>query len=58
MKLVALGENPVWDKESKKFVSSVVGEVDLGGTSTVTPKVEVEDPQITATTTTDDELPF
>lgn len=55
LQLVASGENPVWDKDSKKFISSMGGEETFGG-SALKPKVEVEDAQ--STTKVDDNLPF
>jgi hypothetical protein len=56
LKLVALGENPVWDNDAKKFVSSVEGEDSFGSTTKVSAKVEVEDPQVSQEV--DDDLPF
>jgi len=54
LQLVALGETPVWSKESSKFVSQNEEESDFGGD--ITPKVAVEDPQLTQEA--DDDLPF
>lgn len=60
LEMVAMGETPVWDSESKKFISKEMGESDFGSSnttsSTATPKVEVEDPQ--ANNDVDDDLPF
>lgn len=56
LEMVALGEVPVWDSESKKYVSSSESESDYGHTSTLSPKVEVEDPQVNEDA--DDDLPF
>ena len=56
LQLVAMGETPVWSKEASKFVSKNEDEGDFGSTQTITPKVEVEDPQVQQEA--DDDLPF
>ena len=55
LELVAQGENPVWDKDAKKFVSTSESEDSFGG-GTLSAKVEVEDPQVEQEV--DDDLPF
>ena len=56
LEMVALGEVPVWDSESKKYVSSSESESDFGTTTPVTPSAEYVDPQ--STQEEDDDLPF
>lgn len=56
LELVAQGENPVWSKESSKFISSSESEDDFGGGATMSAKVQIEDPQIEQEA--DDDLPF
>lgn len=56
LELVAQGENPVWSKESGKFISLTESEEDFGGGVTMSAKVQVEDPQIGQDA--DDDLPF
>ena len=55
LELVAQGENPVWDKDAKKFVSTSESEDSFGG-DTLSAKVEVEDPQVKQEV--NDDLPF
>lgn len=56
LELVAQGENPVWSKESSRFISSSESEEDFGGGVSVSAKVQMEDPQIVQEA--DDDLPF
>ena len=55
MRMVAAGDTPVWDRDAKKYISSIEGEESIGNTS-VNAKVEVEDPQVNQTAS--DDLPF
>jgi hypothetical protein len=57
LELVAQGENPIWSRESGKFVSSNEDESDFEPVSSnVNAKVQVEDPQVNQDV--DDDLPF
>ena len=55
LRMVAAGDTPVWDRDAKKYISSIEGEESIGNTS-VNAKVEVEDPQVNQTAS--DDLPF
>ena len=57
LEMVAMGEVPVWDSESKKYVSNSESENEFGNTPTkLNATVEVEDPQVDSEV--DDDLPF
>jgi hypothetical protein len=56
LEMVAMGEVPVWDSESKKYVSSSESENDYGSTTTVNPTVTYDDPQ--SEEDSNDDLPF
>ena len=57
LEMVAMGEVPVWDSESKKYVSNSESENEFGNTPTkLNATVEVEDPQVHSEV--DDDLPF
>jgi len=57
--MVANGETPKWDMDSKKWVSKTsTGEATVGEDKKINPEPEIADPQADATTTKDDDLPF
>lgn len=56
LEMVAKGETPVWDSETKKFVSNTSGEDTFVGKKAATPSTPIEDPQ--EDEEADENLPF
>lgn len=56
LEMVAKGETPVWDSETKKFVSNTSGEDTIAGKKTPAPVAPIEDPQ--EDEDADENLPF
>ena len=56
--MVANGETPKWDKDSKKWVNGTTAEASVGGTQSSAPVTVSQDPQANEEPGEEEDLPF